>query len=75
MNTLMTQGEADINSALPGEALNEMRTLSSREIGEVSGGGPTLIALGGVLFIGMICLDYAEELTEASEKLAEWIRG
>ena len=75
MNALTTHNQAGITPALAGETSNEVRDLTSLEVDEVSGAGPTLFAIGGILFLGMICLDYGEELTEASEKLAEWIRG
>ena len=75
MRTLATQSGAAITSALAEEASNETRTLSSLEVDEVAGGGQFLFAVGGVLLIGLICLDFGEELSEASEKLAEWIRG
>ena len=75
MNTLTTPSGAGITPRLAGAASNEVRALTLREVDEVSGGGPTLIAITGILLAGMICLDYGDELAEASEKLAEWIRG
>ena len=75
MNTLTTQSGAEFTSALSGEAPNEARALASWEVDEVSGGGQLLFAIGGVLLVGLICLDYGEELSAASVKLAEWIRG
>ena len=75
MNALMTQNQANTHPALAGRVSNEVRALTSREVDEVAGGGSFLFAVGGILVIGTICLDFGEELTEASEKLAEWIRG
>ena len=75
MNALTTQSRSGITPALAGEALNEVRALSSCELDEVSGGGQLLFTIGGILFVGMVCLDYGEELADASEKLAGWIRG
>ena len=75
MNALTIQSRAGINQGLAGDASNETRALTSWEVDEVAGGGPTLFAITGIFFLGMICLDYGEELTAASEKLAEWIRG
>ena len=74
MNALATQSHASITPALGGDASNEMRALTSWEVDEVSGGN-LLFMIGGILFIGIICKDYGEEIDEASQKLAEWIRG
>ena len=74
MNTLTTQIQAGITPTLAGEASNEVRALTSLEINEVSGSN-MLFTIGGLFFLGMICMDYGEEISDASEKLAEWIRG
>ena len=75
MSAITVQSQTDTTPALSGGASNEMRTLTSWEINEVSGGGHMLFTIGGILFIGLVCLDYGEELADASEKLAGWIRG
>ena len=73
MYALATQSGAGITSELVGDTSNETRALTSWEVDEVSG-GQLLFAIGGVLFIGLVCLDYGEYIIEGSEKLAEWIK-
>ena len=75
MNALTTQNGTGITATLAEKASNEVRALTLCEVDEVSGGGHMLFAITGILLVGMVCLDYGEELTAASEKLAEWIRG
>ena len=75
MNALTIQSGAGVTPASATGAPNEMRALTSWEVDEVSGGGHMLFAITGIVLVGLVCMDFGEELTEASEKLAEWIRG
>ena len=74
MNTLTTQSQAGMTTALGAGASNEMRALASWEVDDVSGGN-TLYIIGGILFVGLMCVNFGDEIIEGSEKLAEWIRG
>ena len=74
MNALTTQGGAGFAPATAGEASSEGRALTSWEIDEVSGGN-FLYGIGGLCLLGLICMDYGQEISDASVKLAEWIKG
>ena len=76
MNALAIQSKAGITSAFAGEeGLNEVRALTSCEVDEVAGGGPTLFAIGGILLTGLICMDYGQQISDVSVKLSNWIKG
>ena len=74
MNALTIKTQAGITPALAGEASNETRDLTSLEVDQVAGGGPTLVAITGILLLGIVLLDFGEDIKKASDKFAEWIR-
>ena len=75
MNALTIQSRTAFTQASAGGASNEMRDLTSREVDEVAGSGPTLTAITGIFLLGIICMDYGQEISDASVRLAEWLRG
>ena len=57
-----------------GDGESAVRALTAAEIDDVAGGG-LLFLIGGLAAMGLIYVDYGEEIGDALAELEEWLKG